>query len=157
MDLNSLYSLKAIRAHSYWKTMQGKVNDFLYRWQHQLNPSIVKEDWLPSQQLELFKLHVEHGNKWCKIAEFLPGRSSNAVKNYFYSTVRRVFTRVNLYLSSKKSQLPFRSMREFESQFLSKLMAVVDGNFSKKIRLTSEEAPAIAKKILQKVWLLTKD
>ena len=97
------------------------------------------------------------GNKWSLIAEHIPERTDNAVKNYFYSTVRRVFTRVNLYLSSKKSQLPFRSMRDFESQFLSKLMAVVDGNFSKKIRLTSEEAPAIAKKILQKVWLLTKD
>lgn len=35
-------------------------------------------------------------------------------------------------------------------------MAVVDGNFSKKIRLTSEEGPDLAKKILERVWHLTK-
>lgn len=148
MDINSFNSLKQIRAYSDWKTMQGKVNHFLYRWQHQLNPSIVKEDWSPTQQLELFKLHVEHGNKWCKIAEFLPGRSSNAVKNYFYCTIRRVFTKINLILVKNRACQEFKFIREFESDFISKLMAVVDGNFAKKIRLVNDDAADSAKNIL---------
>lgn len=155
MDLNSLYSLKAVRTHSDWKTMQGKVNNFLYRWQHQLNPTIVKEDWQPSQQLELFKLHVEHGNKWCKIAESLPGRSSNAVKNYFYCTIRRVFTKINLILVKHRGQQEFKFIREFQSDFISKLMAVVDGNFSKKIRLVNDEAADSAKNILERIAKLS--
>jgi hypothetical protein len=36
-------------------------------------------------------------------------------------------------------------------------MAVVDGNFSKKLRLTSEDGPSLAKIILEQVWLLTKN
>lgn len=84
--------------------MSGKVFFGLFRWQHQLNPSIVRVEWTETEQLNLFELQSTYGNKWAQIAEHLPGRTDNAVKNFFYSAVRRVFTKVNMYLGKQKSQ-----------------------------------------------------
>ena len=42
------------------------------------------------------------GNKWAQIAEKIPGRTDNAVKNFFYAAIRRVFTRVNSYLCHRR-------------------------------------------------------
>ena len=85
----------------------------------------------------------------------MPGRTDNAVKNFFYSAVRRVFTKVNMYLGRQRNQKEFKSIREFETDFLSKLMAVVDGNYSKKIRLTNDDAVLLARRILENVAVLS--
>lgn len=93
-------------------------------------------------------MQTKIGNKWAQIASFLPGRTDNAVKNYFYSSVRRVLTKLNIYLSKHKNRKEFKIIRQFESDYLSKLMAVVDGHFDKRVRLTGPEIIQIAKDIL---------
>ena len=95
------------------QTMPLEVPYFLCRWQHQLNPAIVRDEWTDREQLHLFELQAEFGNKWAQIAEKLPGRTDNAVKNFFYSAVRRVFTKVNMYLGRQRNQKEFKSIREF--------------------------------------------
>ena len=111
------------------------------RWQHQLDPAILRQEWTPHEQTALFSLQTALGNKWALIAEKLPGRTDNAVKNYFYSYLRRILTKINGYLLQQKHRKEFRNMREFEADFLSKLMAVVDGSHGRKMRLTGEDTP----------------
>jgi hypothetical protein len=40
--------------------------------------------------------HKVYGNKWAEIGKFLNGRNDNAVKNYYYSTVRKVMRKISL-------------------------------------------------------------
>ncbi|EAY07320.1 Myb-like DNA-binding domain containing protein [Trichomonas vaginalis G3] len=51
------------------------------RWTNQLCPSLNKDNWTPQEDQILIKQQQIHGNMWSKIAHFLPGRSSNSVKN----------------------------------------------------------------------------
>ena len=65
------------------------------RWCNHLDPSLHCGEWLPSEESKIFKLSKLHGKKWSKITEFLPGRSENSIKYYFYSTVRKNIRRIN--------------------------------------------------------------
>jgi len=61
--------------------------------------------------ITLFQMQSEFGNKWAKIATFLPGRTDNAVKNFFYSSVRRVLTKINQYLVNQRKRKEFKIIR----------------------------------------------
>lgn len=37
----------------------------------------------------MFEMHQQIGSQWTKIAEYLPGRTENSIKNRYYSTLRK--------------------------------------------------------------------
>jgi hypothetical protein len=48
---------------------------------NQLSPALNKENWTQQEDLQIVHHQRLFGNAWSQIAQYLPGRSANAVKN----------------------------------------------------------------------------
>ncbi|KDP29432.1 hypothetical protein JCGZ_18353 [Jatropha curcas] len=72
------------------------------RWLNYLKPDIKRGNLTPQEQLLILELHSKWGNRWSKIAQHLPGRTDNEIKNYWRTRVQRQARQLNIESNSKR-------------------------------------------------------
>eukprot|EP00299_Pterocystis_sp_00344_P014554 c7220_g1_i1.p1 GENE.c7220_g1_i1~~c7220_g1_i1.p1 ORF type:complete len:235 (+),score=32.26 c7220_g1_i1:50-754(+) len=71
------------------------------RWHNHLNPDVRKDSWDEREDALILRLVEQLGSRWAAIARLLPGRTDSAVKNRYYSHLKKIH---KLYLSRSENQ-----------------------------------------------------
>ncbi|KAK4484237.1 hypothetical protein RD792_011461 [Penstemon davidsonii] len=101
------------------------------RWLNYLKPDIKRGNLTLHEQLLILELHSKWGNRWSKIAQNLPGRTENEIKNYWRTRVQKQARQLKVDSNSKKF---LEAIRMF---WMPRLLEKIEQNSSSSLTTTS--------------------
>ncbi|XP_022737321.1 transcription factor MYB35-like [Durio zibethinus] len=66
------------------------------RWTNYLRPDLKRESFTPQEEELIIRLHAAIGSRWSIIAQQLPGRTDNDVKNYWNTKLRKKLSEMGI-------------------------------------------------------------
>ncbi|KAK4341632.1 hypothetical protein RND71_040133 [Anisodus tanguticus] len=84
------------------------------RWVNYLRPDLKRGQITPHEERIILELHARWGNRWSTIAQSLPGRTDNEIKNYWRTHFKKKTK--NLYDNSEKSRARLWKRQQFQQQ-----------------------------------------
>ncbi|XP_022935385.1 LOW QUALITY PROTEIN: transcription factor MYB108-like [Cucurbita moschata] len=116
------------------------------RWLNYLRPNVRRGNITLQEQLLILQLHSRWGNRsWSKIAQFLPGRTDNEIKNYWRTRVQKHAKQLKCDVNSQR----FRdTMRLVWIPHLVERIAATSGQSLPACTETSTSTPTISESTL---------
>ncbi|CAN6340504.1 unnamed protein product [Urochloa humidicola] len=108
------------------------------RWLNYLRPDVRRGNISAEEQLLILELHSRWGNRWSKIAQHLPGRTDNEIKNYWR-------TRVQKHAKQLRCDVNSRQFRDVVRQvWMPRLVERIQAEYSSAAGGAAQVAPAAA-------------
>ncbi|XP_068314768.1 MYB-like transcription factor EOBII [Pyrus communis] len=110
------YILK--NGHGCWSTvpintgLQRNGKSCRLRWINYLRPGLKRGTFSKQEEETILTLHRMFGNKWSQIAQHLPGRTDNEIKNYWHSYLKKKVAKAEEMEGQTKSQYTSTSSSE---------------------------------------------
>ncbi|KZV51269.1 myb-related protein Zm1-like [Dorcoceras hygrometricum] len=85
--------------HSNWRALPKQAGllrcgkSCRLRWINYLSPDVKRGNFTSEEEQTIINLHNSIGNKWSKIASYLPGRTDNEIKNVWNTHLKKRLTR----------------------------------------------------------------
>jgi hypothetical protein len=95
-------------------------------------------EWTYEEQIQLFEFQEKLGNKWTTIASKFPNKSDNAVKNFFYATLRKSVRLINNFITQHRHEEFYKNFKTFPENCIGKIIAQDQNKKSNKMRVTKE-------------------
>ncbi|KAK4797416.1 hypothetical protein SAY86_029742 [Trapa natans] len=96
------------------------------RWLNYLRPDVRRGNITLEEQLLILELHSRWGNRWSKIAQYLPGRTDNEIKNYWRTRVQKHAKQLKCDVNSKQFKDTMRHV--WMPRLLERIQATTSAN-----------------------------